>query len=166
MISIRLATLADTPTIHTIAKKTWPIAYENVISPEQIDYMLGLMYSKEKIETAISDVNQAFWLAEIDKEVVGFCGIEHGFPQAGTTRIHKLYVLPSTQGSGIGKILLEHISKEAFKQGNNLLHLNVNKRNNAVKFYEKLGFEIDHEEVLDIGNGYVMDDFIMIKELH
>jgi hypothetical protein len=43
--------------------------------------------------------------------------------------------------------------------------LNVNKYNSAQDFYKKLGFCIDYEEVIDIGNGYVMDDYVMEKEL-
>jgi ribosomal protein S18 acetylase RimI-like enzyme len=165
MITLRLATLTDIPLIQEVAELTWPISYREIISPEQIRYMLDLMYSKSKLETAIADPNQAFWLAEENGKVLGFCGIEHGYPEAGTTRIHKLYILPDTQGSGLGKILLDQVENQAQKHGNNILHLNVNKENKAVGFYQKHGFSVDHEEVLDIGKGYVMDDFIMIKHI-
>lgn len=166
MISIRLAGKADISTIQEIAEKTWPISYKGIISPDQIRYMLDRMYNQVKIESAITDPNQDFWLAEENGTVLGFCGIEHGFPQAGITRIHKLYILPDTQGSGLGKILLNQVEKEAKKNGNSLLHLNVNKQNKAVGFYQKHGFAVDYEEVLDIGNGFVMDDFVMVKNLN
>jgi ribosomal protein S18 acetylase RimI-like enzyme len=165
MITLRLATSEDAPAIQQVAETTWPISYTGVISPEQIRYMLNLMYSQLKITAAIRDPKQAFWLAEENGAVLGFCGIEHGYPETGFTRIHKLYVLPDTQGSGIGKILIQHAEKEARKQGNKKLHLNVNKKNKAVGFYQKHGFITDHEEVIDIGNGYVMDDFVMVKLL-
>lgn len=165
MITLRLAKKSDIPFIREVAELTWPISYAGIISPEQIRYMLDLMYSESKIEAAITDPNQAFWLAEENGKVVGFCGIEHEYPEAGFTRIHKLYILPETQGSGLGKILIDQVEREAKKQGNTRLHLNVNKQNNAVGFYQKHGFAVDHEEVLDIGNGYVMDDYIMIKQI-
>lgn len=165
MITLRLATLPDIPLIQEVAELTWPISYRGIISPEQIRYMLDLMYSQPKLEAAITDPKQAFWLAEEDEKVVGFCGIEHGYPEPGITRIHKLYILPDTQGSGLGKILMDHIEDQAKKRGNNMLHLNVNKENKAVGFYQKHGFSLDHEEVLDIGNNYVMDDFIMTKHI-
>ncbi|WP_343633016.1 GNAT family N-acetyltransferase [Fluviicola sp.] len=165
MITLRLAALADISSIQQVAESTWPVSYQEIISPEQIRYMLDLMYSNQKLETAITDPNQAFWLAEEHGKVLGFCGIEHGYPEAGITRIHKLYILPDTQGSGLGKLFMDHVEDQAGKHGNNTLHLNVNKGNNAVGFYRKHGFVIDHEEVLDIGNGYVMDDFIMVKHL-
>lgn len=165
MITLRLAVPADIPLIQEVAEVTWPVSYREIISPEQIRYMLDLMYSTEKIKASITDPNQAFWLAEEDGKVLGFCGIEHGYPEAGTTRIHKLYILPDTQGSGLGKILMDQVEDQAKKNGNSTLHLNVNKENKAVGFYQKLGFSLDHEEVLDIGNGYVMDDFIMTKHI-
>lgn len=166
MITLRLATIADIPTIQEVAEITWPISYREIISPEQIRYMLDLMYSQTKLKSAINDSNQAFWLAEEDGKVVGFCGIEHGYPEAGITRIHKLYILPETQGSGLGKILMDQVEDQAKINGSGTLHLNVNKGNKAVGFYQKNGFSVDHEEVLDIGNGYVMDDFVMVKELN
>lgn len=165
MISLRLATTADVPLIREVAELTWPISYKEIISPEQIRYMLNLMYNQSKLEASISDPNQAFWLAEENGKILGFCGIEHGYPEAGITRIHKLYILPDTQGSGLGKIFIDHVADQAKKHGNNALHLNVNKENKAVGFYRKYGFSVDHEEVLDIGNGYVMDDFIMTKNI-
>ena len=166
MITLRLATLADVPFIREVSELTWPVSYKGVISEGQIRYMLDLMYSEPKIREAITDPNQAFWLAEENGKVLGFCGIEHRYSNQAITRIHKLYILPDTQGSGLGKILVDHVEKEAKKQGNTTLHLNVNKKNKAVGFYKKHGFVTDHEEVLDIGNGYVMDDFVMTKELN
>lgn len=165
MITLRLADSSDVSLIREIAELTWPVSYEGILSSEQIRYMLDLMYSQTKIAAAIKDPNQAFWLAEENGKTLGFCGIEHGYPEAGITRIHKLYLLPSTQGLGVGKILLDQVEKEALKNGNQKLHLNVNKRNKAVGFYHKQGFITDHEEVIHIGNGYVMDDFVMIKSL-
>jgi GNAT superfamily N-acetyltransferase len=73
-----------------------------------------------------------------------------------------LYVLPDKQGLGCGKLLLSFIISEAKKHQSSLLHLNVNKQNPAVHFYLKCGFEIDKEVVLDISNGFVMDDYEMV----
>lgn len=165
MITLRLATPADISLIQEVAEITWPISYREIISPEQIRYMLDLMYSKTKLESAINDPNQAFWLAEENGKILGFCGIEHGYQEEGITRIHKLYILPDTQGSGLGKIFINQVEDQAKKHGDNTLHLNVNKENKAIGFYQKQGFSVDHEEVLDIGNGYVMDDFIMTKHI-
>lgn len=165
MITLRKATPADIPVIRDIAEKTWPVSYSGIISPAQIRYMLDLMYSHEKIEAAILDPDQSFWLAETTQKTLGFCSIQHRNPGPVFTRIHKLYILPDTQGLGIGQILMNQAESEARKAGSNSLHLNVNKYNKALGFYQKLGFQIDSEEILEIGNGYVMDDYILIKVL-
>ncbi|AEA45623.1 GNAT family N-acetyltransferase [Fluviicola taffensis] len=165
MITLRLATLEDASRIQKIAEDTWPISYEGIISPNQIRYMLDLMYSKTKIETAIKDQNQAFWLADKDGETLGFCSIEFGNPSSEYLRIHKLYLLPETQGLGIGKLLIDKITHEGLSHELSFLHLNVNKHNKAFHFYQKLGFEVEREEVIDIGNDYIMDDFVMVKAI-
>ncbi len=164
-MNLRLATAADIPLIQEVAESTWPVSYQGIITPEQIRYMLDRMYNASKIGEAIADPKQDFWLAEKNGKVLGFCGIEHGYSGQNITRIHKLYILPETQGSGLGKIFLDHVETEAKKHESIKLHLNVNKQNKAVGFYQKHGFVRDYEEVLDIGNGFVMDDFVMIKQL-
>jgi ribosomal protein S18 acetylase RimI-like enzyme len=57
--------------------------------------------------------------------------------------------------------LINFIENKAFLNNQEALLLNVNKNNNAQYFYNKLGFIISKEEVIDIGNGYVMDDYVM-----
>ena len=165
MIALRLALQQDAALIRELAEHTWPVSYAGIISPGQIRYMLDLMYNLPKIEASIRDPKQEFWLAEENGKLLGFCGIEYNFPETGFTRIHKLYVLPETQGSGCGKMLLEKAAEESRKRGIWKLHLNVNKYNKATGFYQKQGFVTDYEEVLEIGDGYVMDDYIMIKQL-
>lgn len=164
-MNIRKATLADVARIREIAELTWPATYSEIISAEQITYMLNWMYSEEKIAAAISDEKQDFLVLEMNNEIVGFSGIEHHYQNQPITRIHKLYVLPSTQGTGAGKALFNSVVEEAKANKSTLLHLNVNKANKAVSFYKHLGFEVAEEEVLDIGEGYVMDDYIMTKEI-
>jgi len=164
-MEIRKATLADVARIREVAELTWPATYSEIISAEQIAYMLNWMYSEEKIAATISDEKQDFLVLEMNGEIVGFSGIEHNYQNKPITRIHKLYVLPSTQGTGAGKALLNAVVEEAKANNSTLLHLNVNKGNKAVSFYKHLGFEVAEEEVLDIGNGYVMDDYIMTKKI-
>lgn len=161
----RKATLTDVDRIREIAEITWPATYSSIISVEQIAFMLDWMYDKQTIETAIRSEQQDFLVLERNGEILGFSGIEHGYKHQAITRIHKLYVLPETQGTGAGKELLAAIAEEAKKHQSEQLHLNVNKANPAVQFYLHNGFKMDHEVILDIGNGFVMDDFVMTKQL-
>jgi ribosomal protein S18 acetylase RimI-like enzyme len=77
------------------------------------------------------------------------------------TKIHKIYLLPEMQGKGFGKFMIDEVSKIAKSNKQKGIYLNVNKYNTAKFFYEKLGFVISKEEVIDIGNDYVMDDYVM-----
>ena len=165
-MNVRIATLADVNRIREIAEITWPVTYSSIISLDQIQFMLDWMYDKQTISSAIEAVNQDFLVLEIEDEIVGFAGIEHQYEGKAITRLHKLYVLPSTQGTGGGKTLLNAVEYEARIHKCTLLHLNVNKANPAVQFYFKNGFEVDHEIILEIGNGFVMDDFVMTKEIN
>ena len=161
----RIATIADVQRIREIAEVTWPVTYSDIISSEQIDFMLNWMYDIKTISNAINSSNQDFIVLINEGETIGFSGIEHNYENQLITRIHKLYVLPDKQGLGCGKALLNFVISEAKKNASTLLHLNVNKQNPAVQFYVKCGFEIEKEIVLDIGNGFVMDDYIMVLPL-
>jgi ribosomal protein S18 acetylase RimI-like enzyme len=73
--------------------------------------------------------------------------------------------MPDAQGKGLGKILIEETESQAIKRRNSKLSLNVNRQNKARFFYEKLGFKIAYTEDIDIGNGYLMKDYVMVKEI-
>lgn len=161
----RIATIADVQRIREIAEITWPVTYSEIITSEQIDFMLNWMYDTTTISNAINSSNQDFIVLIKEGEIIGFSGIEHNYENQLITRIHKLYVLPDKQGLGCGKTLLNFVKSEAKKNASTILHLNVNKQNPAVQFYVKCGFEIEKEVVLDIGNGFVMDDYIMVLPL-
>ena len=70
-------------------------------------------------------------------------------------------MLPETQGKGFGKFMIDEIIRIAKSNDQKGIFLNVNKYNKAKFFYEKAGFIVSKEEVIDIGNGYVMDDYVM-----
>lgn len=118
------------------------------------------MYSLSALETAHKD-GQRFLLAYLDSKPVGYAGFEIGTPDMNHCKLHKLYVLPSLQGSGIGKELLLKTQNLADATRCQSMFLQVNKRNPAVQFYQKMGMYVREEAIFDIGNGFVMDDFIM-----
>jgi len=160
MISIEKNTDENFANIRTIAQEVWPIAYGAILRQEQLDYMMEMMYSVSSLrKQAVS--GKDFILAMENKEAVGFASYEFDCEVASKTKIHKIYILSNQQGKGIGKILIDYISEEAQKRQQSAIVLNVNKHNVAQHFYRKLGFEIIKEEVIDIGNGYVMDDYVM-----
>jgi ribosomal protein S18 acetylase RimI-like enzyme len=81
-------------------------------------------------------------------------------------KVDKLYVLQSRQRHGLGGRLIARVVDAARAAGATTLILNVNKQNTvAIRAYEKHGFTIREAVVVDIGRGYVMDDYVMAKPL-
>lgn len=162
-MSIRKATIHDVEAIQKVANETWPLTFASILSADQITYMLNWMYNSEILGKTIQLENNAFWMYVIENKVVAFTGIEHNYQSEAITRIHKIYVSPEAQGKKIGFKLIQHIEQEAGKNGSNRLNLNVNRFNAAVHFYEHIGFQTINEENIDIGNGFLMEDFVMEK---
>jgi len=151
--------------IQDIAGKTWPATYGAILSSEQIQYMFSMMYDLEALKNQAETKNHHFIIAEEDGNFLGFASYEFDCHDKPITKIHKIYILPETQGSGIGKKLLYYISEKAKANNQDYLSLNVNRFNDAIHFYNKMGFEKVGEEDINIGNGYLMEDFIMQKKL-
>jgi ribosomal protein S18 acetylase RimI-like enzyme len=161
-LSIRKATLHDIPVIQNIAYNTWPAAYGEILSEQQLSYMLELIYSPSSLSNQLNEGHQYF-IAEIGNEPVGFC--DFGFVKDDTYKLHKIYVLPTAQKTGAGKALLNVAIESVKDSGGDTLILNVNRHNNAKDFYRKMGFSVSYEEDIDIGEGYFMNDYVMKLDL-
>ena len=160
---IRTADQDDITTIGYLAHEVWPVTYKEILGPEQLAYMLQLFYSPQALEQQILKLKHQFIIAEIDLEEVGFASFSKVSP--AIWKLHKLYVLPGLQGKGIGRALVDMVEEEVRTNNGAHLILNVNKNNKALHFYESLGFTIEKEELIDIGNGFVMDDFVLGKDV-
>lgn len=163
MIEIYEATSNDYGIIQEIAHQTWPATYDQILSRDQINYMLDKMYSISSLREQNKKYGHRFILAKVENTNTGFASYEINFNALNITKIHKFYILPIEQGRGIGKSLLSKISDQAKQNGNNILTLNVNKNNPTIKFYQKVGFLTVREDVIAIGNDFIMDDFLMEK---
>ena len=168
MIEIEKITANDSIKIEiiiAIAKETWPVTYGEILSEGQIEYMFDIMYSTNSLLEQVAKKNLQFILVKDGNRYTGFASYEFNYLKIQQTKIHKIYILPSEQGKGFGKIIIDFVGKEAKNNNNNFLTLNVNRYNRAQDFYKKLGFSIIKEEIITIGNGYVMDDYVMEKSI-
>lgn len=157
-LHIREAGVHDIAIIREIANITWPDAYGSYISQAQLDYMLDMMYSDASLIEQINKGHQ-FYIAEHNNKAVGFASVSQEADNA--CKLNKLYVLPTAQKTGAGKALLYNAIEYATAHGSCCLYLQVNKQNNAQHFYSKHGFTIREASILEIGGGYIMDDYIM-----
>jgi diamine N-acetyltransferase len=165
MIAIAQATAAQYKSIQSIAHQTWPVAYGTILPQAQIDYMLDFFYSQEALKDSVITKGHQYIIALEDEEPVGFASYEHQEGQKPETKIHKIYILPKTQGKGIGKKLIEFIKNKALENHSSVLSLHVNRFNTALHFYEKIGFTINQEIDIQLEHGYLMEDYVMHKPI-
>ena len=160
MIEIISATTDDLPLINNLAVNIWEVAYKNILSKEQLGYMHLKMNSVEALSKLINQ-DHNFIIPYENGMAKGYACYKI---YADKARIEKLYVLPDEHKKGIGKLMMNHIIEKA-KEHVSILELNVNRQNDAVKFYKKMGFEIFKEVDIPIGEGFFMNDYIMQKTI-
>ncbi|WP_165042642.1 GNAT family N-acetyltransferase [Dysgonomonas sp. ZJ709] len=151
--------------IQSLSSRVWPHTFREILSEQQIAYMMDMMYSDQALENQMKELNHHYLLVEEQGEYLGYVSYELDYKGKPWTKVHKIYVLPSTQGKGVGRLFIEAVGKIAKEYGNLELSLNVNRYNKAVDFYKRMGFEIIGNEDIDIGNGFLMEDFILNKKL-
>jgi RimJ/RimL family protein N-acetyltransferase len=147
--------------IEELARKIWNKHYVPIIGQEQVDYMLANIYNAQSLQEQMERKGHRFFLIEnaTAKEVIGFISISSDAP--GSYWIHKFYLLDEQQGKGTGTRVFE-ASREQMP-GLQTIRLTVNRQNfKSINFYFKQGFIIEQVADFDIGNGYYMNDFVMI----
>lgn len=159
-MEIQIATAADLPVVQKIAIDTWPQTYGTLMSKEQLTFMMDWMYNLKSLEKQFSD-GQVFILVKTNDHYHGFASYELNYQNTVKVKIHKLYVLPASQGKGIGNLLVQKIKDIGTRHQQTALILNVKRNNKAVAFYKRMGFIIINTVDLDIGHGFVMDDYVM-----
>lgn len=164
MVEIKQLTKDEVVIVHHLAQDIWPVAFKEILSEDQIQYMLDWMYNVNTL-TEQAQTGHIFYLVTHHGMPMGFIGLEPNYPEAGTLRIHKLYIKPESHGLGLGKALLNKSLEVANELDLATINLNVNRFNNAVDFYKHFGFQITKEEDIKIGKGYLMEDFVMVKTL-
>ena len=228
MIEIVKATGDDLQTIHDMAQVVFRHTYRDILSLEQMEYMMDMMYSLPNLQAQL-DEGHHYYIAYMspDQESsayqedsarqessayqedsirqedstlrgdgeacrcndvassddsasavckarasilpvpCGYVSVQHEGPDQDGTEIfhlHKIYVMPSEQGNGVGRLLFDtaisHVREVA---GGRMasVELNVNRNNPAVGFYQRLGMRILSQGDFPIGNGFYMNDYIM-----
>ncbi len=171
---IRRAYLEEISIIRDIADVAFRDAYQDILSTEQIEYMMDWMYSEESLKSQMLQRAAAFYILKVDSRDVGYLSFERHLnpPEELEGQIvfnlQKLYLLPEYRGQHHGEFLLRYAEERmrSFVGGSPACYeLNVNRHNSAVSFYEKQGLTINREGDFAIGNGYYMNDYVMRKGL-
>ena len=159
MLTFHAATHTDIPILRSLAERICSESYADIISPEQVAFMLAWMYSAETIGREISE--GVHWeIVRLDAGDAGFLSITYS--PSGVAKLHKLYLLPTHHGKGLGQEMLKRVFALAAERGSREVRLQVNKANlQAQRAYERFGFVRVEEAVFEIGGGFVMNDYIM-----
>jgi len=153
------------PAIAELAGVIWRACYPGIIAHAQIDYMLARMYAPDVLRDEIRSGGIRYDRLLVNDELAGFASYGPA-SEPGVLKLHKLYLLPKLHGCGLGNRLLQHVEREVRAEGTRRLILSVNKRNaKAIAAYQRKGFFIADSVMTDIGGGFVMDDYVMAKDL-
>ena len=143
-----------------LAEKIWHECFTEILSEEQIDYMVEKFQSFSVMCDQTETQGYTYLSVRSDDELCGYIGIK---PEEGSKFfLSKLYLRKDKRGKGIASEMLERVIEEAKSAGKSSVYLTVNKHNrHAIDVYIKKGFRMVSEAVTDIGSGFVMDDYIM-----
>lgn len=153
----------DLAAIRAIADEIWPETFAAILSPEQIRYMMNMMYAPDVMADELAH-GYTFVLVRIHGQDAGYIVCSPCCEQV--MKIHKLYLLSRYHGEGIGQQMLAEAQRIARSRGFKRVRLNVNKKNiKAIRAYGRNGFTTVEAVKNPIGNGFYMDDYVMEKEL-
>lgn len=160
-LTYKTASAVDVALIAQLADEIWKQHYISIISMEQIEYMLQKMYAPESLLKQMEE-GHVFTLVYLNNLPVGYISLSSN--DGKNYFLHKFYMKTQEQAKGIGTALLNHVLKTI--KAAESIELTVNRQNyKSINFYFKNGFVIKDVADFDIGNGYFMNDFIMIKKL-
>jgi ribosomal protein S18 acetylase RimI-like enzyme len=155
----------DFAAVAALARTIWLAHYTALITTEQIEYMLRGRFAAENLRTYLRAEDRWMELLEIDSELAGYCSYAVT-SRPGEMKLEQLYLLPRLHGRGLGARMLAYVERRSIRLGASTLILQVNKGNGkAIKLYTRAGFTVREEVVVDIGSGFVMDDYVMEKRL-
>ena len=165
-IEIKRAGNSDLQTIHDMAEVVFRKTYRSILSPEQMEYMMDWMYSLANLERQVSQ-GHTYYIAWVGQEPQGYLSVRKDCVEPDGTEVwhlEKIYVMPSAQGTGLGRRFLETARKHVIDNKSAAkarIELNVNRNNPAVGFYKRQGLKILRQGDFPIGNGFFMNDYIM-----
>ncbi len=160
-----LTTPESLQTVRDIASVIWPETFAEILSPEQIRYMMKMMYAPEVMEKELAS-GYHFEVLKADGVPAGYIVYSPYEKHPGTAKLHKVYLLSNYHGQGLGQKMLEQAQSRCRELGFSCILLTVNKKNErAIRAYQRNGFRTAESVKVPIGQGFFMDDYIMQKDL-
>lgn len=148
----------------SLAGEIWHEHYASFLTAGQIDYMLEKYQSVAAITHQIEHEHyRYFLLLEQGGVYLGYFGIK---PESDSLFLSKYYILNKYRGKGYASAGFAQMEKMAQELGLKTIWLTVNKNNSdSIAVYKHKGFDVIREQVTDIGEKYVMNDYVMAKKI-
>jgi len=163
-LEIITAGIAHIPLIRELTMQVWPQTYIPIVGEPQVNYMLERFYSPGALEAQMTVQQHHFVVGYEGGVPVAFASYSEIEPSV--YKLHKLYIVTTMQGKGVGKGMVDHIVADVKQRNGSALRLNVNIYNlAAMAFYEKYGFRHLRDEDIDIGSGYFMNDHVLVYDV-
>ena len=160
---LNIKTDDDIIKLANLASEIWHEYWPCLLSNEQIDYMVEKFQSFEALKNQIENDKYTYNIFEDNGNITGYFGI---CPKQDYMFLSKLYVKKDYRHMGIGKLALKKIIQFSLQYNKKYIKLTVNKNNiNTINAYKNWGFQTIDATVSDIGQGFVMDDYIMKLDL-
>lgn len=148
--------------VEAMASEIWREYYVPIIGKDQVAYMLKKYQSYPAMLEQIDQGYRYFFIQDQVRKI-GYLSVK---PENESLFLSKIYLLKDFRGMGIGKSALQWVVKTALDEGSHKVRLTVNKDNKiAIDAYEKFGFKNTGGKIFDIGEGFVMDDYVMVLDL-
>lgn len=148
----------DLVEIANLAHEIWNECFVDIITQGQIDYMVERFQSLEAMENQVKNDNYTYFGVFLEDDLCGYIGVKE---EEDRLFLSKLYLHSDYRGKGIASQMLQRVFDEGRRLAKNSVYLTVNKHNTqAIEVYLAKGFKITDIVVTDIGEGYVMDDYI------
>ena len=164
-VVVRPLAESDLDALCALAAEIWRDHYSAIIGTAQIQYMLEQRYRPDVLREELGRSDVWWDLLLIDDVPKGYSSY-FLTDESGELKLDKLYLHSACQRRGYGERMLERVLAKARSLDLNRVSLAVNKRNSAaIAAYRKWGFIIEKAVVKDIGGGFVMDDYIMVRRL-
>lgn len=145
-----------------IADIVWHETYDPLMETAQVDYMVEQFQSEQAVKKQMETGGYRYFMVRGDKKDIGFTGVVPHYVREDELFLSKAYVLREARGCGVFRRIMEQVTGLARELGLSGIWLTVNRQNrHAQEVYRHYGFEIAEEKCSDIGNGYVMDDYVM-----
>lgn len=144
-----------------LAAIIWHQHFRTILSEGQIDYMVDKFQSAHAVAEQLANQGYQYFMLRLDDRLIGFTGVVEQ-PEEKKLFLSKLYIEKSFRGRGYASRAFAFLAKLCREKGYTAVWLTVNRFNyDTIAIYERKGFRTVRTQLADIGQGYVMDDYVM-----